>query len=137
MAWDDVNNCKLDPLKVREAREAEMEYFRPVQVYRKAPIQKYKDVIGKMPIKVRGVDANKQDELNPKYRSRLAAKDFKRHSDPELYTATPPIEMLRWIISVAATGWSRKSRARKIMINDVARRTSMHRACPQHVLTHM
>ena len=49
------------------------------------------------------------------------AKDLQKQSDPELYTATPPIEMLRWIISVAATGWSSKSRARKTMINDVAR----------------
>ena len=62
-----------------------------------------------------------KDELNPKYRSRPAAKDFKRRSDPDLYTATPPIEMLRWIISTAATGWSRKSRAREIMSNDSAR----------------
>ena len=37
-AWDDVNNCKLDPLKVRKAREEEMEYFSRTQVYRKAPI---------------------------------------------------------------------------------------------------
>ena len=67
------------------------------------------------------MDTNKQDESNPKYRSRLVAKDFKKHSDPELYTATPPIEMLRWVISVAATGLSKEGRTRKIMINDVAR----------------
>ena len=120
-AWDDVNNCKLDPLKVRKAREEEMEYFRRMQVYRKVPIQRRKDETGKLPIKVRWVDTNKQDESNPKYRSRLVAKDFKKHSDPELYTATPPIEMLRWVISVAATGLSRKSRTRKVMINDAAR----------------
>ena len=37
-AWGDVNNCKLDPVKVRKAREEEMEYFRRMQVYRKVPI---------------------------------------------------------------------------------------------------
>ncbi len=68
---------------------------------------------GKMPIKVRWVDTNKQDEANPKYRSRLAAKDFKRHNDPDVYTATPPIEMLRFLVSVAATGRSRRGRRRK------------------------
>ena len=52
-AWGDVNNCKFDPLKVRKAREEDMEYFRRMQVYRKAPIQKCKDATGKMPIKVR------------------------------------------------------------------------------------
>ena len=25
-AWDGVNNCKLDPAQVREARQTEMEY---------------------------------------------------------------------------------------------------------------
>ena len=84
-----MNNCKLDPLKVGEAREVEMEYFRHMKVCRQAPIQKCKDAIGKMPIKVRWVDANKQDELNPKYRSRLVAKDFKRRSNPDLYNARP------------------------------------------------
>ena len=88
-AWGDVNNCKLDPVKVRKAREEEMEYFRRMQVYRKVPIQRCKDEAGKLPIKVRRVDTNKQDESNPKYRSRLVAKDCKKHSDPELYTATP------------------------------------------------
>ena len=33
-AWDDVNNCKLDPAKVLEARRAEMDYFRNMKVYK-------------------------------------------------------------------------------------------------------
>ena len=75
-ARGDVNHCKLDPVKVRKAREEEMEYFRRMQVYRKVPIQRCKDETGKLPIKVRRVDTNKQDESDPKYRSRLVAKDF-------------------------------------------------------------
>lgn len=31
-AWDDVNDCRLDPVKVRAARQAEMEYFRKMKV---------------------------------------------------------------------------------------------------------
>jgi hypothetical protein len=121
IAWDDVNNCELDPQKVREARAAEMEYFKRMKVYSKVPVQKCKDLTGKMPIKVRWRDTNKQDEANPKYRSRLVAKDFKKYEDPELYAATPPIEMLRFLVSAAATGWSRHGNRRKIMVNDVAR----------------
>ena len=97
-----------------------MEYFRKMKVYKKVPTQRCKDLTGKMPIKVRWVDTNKQDEANPKYRSRLIAKDFKRHSDPDLYTATPPIEMLRFIVGVSATGRSRRGWRRKIMLNDLA-----------------
>jgi hypothetical protein len=36
-----------------------------------------------MPIKVHWINTNKQDEMNPKYRSRLVAKDFKRYNDPD------------------------------------------------------
>jgi hypothetical protein len=68
-AWDDVNNCQLDASRVREARKAEMDYFKKMQVYKKVPIQRCKDLTGKMPIKVRWIDTNKQDEANPKYRS--------------------------------------------------------------------
>ena len=121
IAWDDVNNCELNYKMVQEARKAEMDYFRKMQVYKKVPIRRCKDMTGKMPIKVRWIDTNKQDEANPKYRSRLVAKDFKKFNDPELYTATPPIEMLRCLISIAATGWGRTGRRRKIMVNDVAR----------------
>ena len=65
-AWGDVNNCKLDPLKAQKAREEEMGYVRRMQVYRKVPIQRCKDETGKLPINVRWVDTNKQDESNPK-----------------------------------------------------------------------
>lgn len=45
------------------------------------------------------IDASKQDELNPIYRSRLVVKDFERWSDPDMHTSTPPIDMLRLLVS--------------------------------------
>ena len=36
---DDVNNCELDPPRVREARKAEMEYFHKMHVYTKVSVQ--------------------------------------------------------------------------------------------------
>ena len=42
-AWDDVNNFKLDPARVGEARKAEMEYFRKMHVFKKVPVQRCKD----------------------------------------------------------------------------------------------
>ena len=120
-AWDDVNDCELNIDMVKSARAAEMEYFHKMKVYRKVPIQKCRDETGRMPIKVRWIDTNKQDEKNPRYRSRLVAKEFKRYNNPDLFTGTPPIEMLRFLVSTAATGWSRMGKRRKIMVNDVAR----------------
>eukprot|EP00973_Karenia_brevis_P039952 5514950-Karenia_brevis.AAC.1 len=90
-------------------------------VYRKVPIKKCIEQTGKMPIGVRWIDVNKQDTLNPKYRSRLVAKEFKTYNDPDLFAATPPIEVLRMIISIAATRNQRGKIHRKIMVNDVSR----------------
>ena len=91
VARDDVNNATMDPAQVREARKAEMEHLKKMQVYKKVPVQQCKDATGKMPIKVRWIDTNEQHEVNPKYRSRLVAKEFKRHNDPDLFSSIPPI----------------------------------------------
>lgn len=69
-------------------------------------------VIGKAPIRVSWIDTSKQDEFNPKHRRKLVAKDFKRGADPDLYTAMPPIDMLRCLASFPTTGWSRAGRKR-------------------------
>lgn len=76
VAWGNVNECKLDPIKVRQARRAEMEFLKKMQVHKKVPKQTCRDVTGRGPIKVRWVDTNKQGEANPKYRSRLVVKEF-------------------------------------------------------------
>ena len=104
LAWNDVNNCKLDPARLREARMADTEYFQKMQVHKKVSVQPCKDETGKMPNKVRWIETNKQDEGNPKYRSRLVAKEFKRYHDPDLFSSTLPIEMLIYTVSNAATG---------------------------------
>eukprot|EP00973_Karenia_brevis_P017618 2418397-Karenia_brevis.AAC.1 len=50
IAIDDVTGAKLDIKLVREAREAEMRYFKKMGVYRKVPISKCIQQTGKMPI---------------------------------------------------------------------------------------
>ena len=42
VAWDDVNNCKLDPARVREERKAGMDYFQKMQVYKKVQFRSAK-----------------------------------------------------------------------------------------------
>lgn len=78
----------------------------------------------RQPIGVRWVDVNKQDDVNPKYRSRLVAKEINRSPKPELYAAIPPPECLRMIISsvmdVAADGPD----PMKLMVCDVSRACS-------------
>ncbi len=57
-------------------------------------VDKCRRVTGKNPIGVRWVDDNKEEKLNPKYRSRLVAKEIIHKPMPEMYAATPPLEAL-------------------------------------------
>ena len=121
VAFDDVTGASLDPTLVKEARNKEMEYFRKMQVYKKVPRSKCFAATGKGPIGVRWIDVNKQDNDNPLYRSRLVAKYYNNYKDPDLYTATPPLELLRMIISLAASNVNKWGHQWKIMVNDVSR----------------
>eukprot|EP00973_Karenia_brevis_P049975 6938091-Karenia_brevis.AAC.1 len=80
-----------------------MDYFRKMNVYKKVDVGTCIKITGKRPIAVRWIDVNKQDDINPKYRSRLVAKQFKTSNNPELFAATPPLEAMKIIISTAAT----------------------------------
>ena len=70
---------------------------------------------------VRWIDTNKQDEVNSKIpqsagHPRVCAVQCSRY-----FLVNPPIEMLRYIVSRAANGKSRKGQIKNIMANDVAR----------------
>eukprot|EP00973_Karenia_brevis_P042751 5916416-Karenia_brevis.AAC.1 len=121
IAFDDVTGAPLDAERVRRAREEEIRYFKKMKVYKKVLRSKCHQLTGRDPIGVRWVDVNKQDNENPLYRSRLVAKQFKTGNDPELFAATPPLETMKLIISIAATRNHEGRIDKKIMINDVSR----------------
>ena len=81
----------MNPELVKEARKAEMEYFRKMGVYTKVSKKRCYDVTERAPVGVRWVDINKQDDASPLCRSRLVAKDFNKGKDPDLYT-----QLRRW-----------------------------------------
>eukprot|EP00973_Karenia_brevis_P025635 3536728-Karenia_brevis.AAC.1 len=64
-AYDDVTGAPLDVKLVKAAREAEMRYFKTMNVYRKVGIQECWKQTGRGPIGVRWIDVNKQDHINP------------------------------------------------------------------------
>lgn len=68
-AWDDVSGKYLDPERVAAAREAEMSYFRKMNVYTKVPRSEVKRTGGRL-IGTRWIDVNKSDERCPDDRSR-------------------------------------------------------------------
>ena len=118
VAYDDLSGDLLDPLLMQKARREEIVYFKEMGVYDKVAIKEVYDVTGKAPIAVRWVDVNKGDSQNPKYRSRLVAKEFNTGVNHDLYAATPPSECLRLMRSILASG---RSRGMTLMYADVSR----------------
>ena len=104
---DDVYGKILDPDKARKARLEELRYFKKMGVYEKCDIRECWINTGKNPIKVRWIDTNKtNDPIQEVYRSRLVAKEYKTSNRPELYSGTPPVDLLRMVISKVADAQS-------------------------------
>ena len=95
-------------------------------VYKKVPIEECWNATGAAPIGTRWVDVNKGDERNPEHRSRLLAKEIKTSKREDLFAATPPLEAMKIILSLAVTegiGYQAgcKTRGHKLEFIDVRR----------------
>ena len=91
------------------ARLEELRYFKKMGVHEECDIEECWR--NKNPIKTRWVDTNKTDnEHDPNYRSRLVAKEYRTSDKPELYSGTPPLELMRMLISKVADGQHCKQR---------------------------
>ena len=100
---DDTSGSILDPKLTKEARQEEIEAIHDMIVYRKVPIALCLEETGKRPIGTRWVDTNKGNKLCLKIRSRLVAQEINRSKLPELFTATPPLEFVKYFISLCAS----------------------------------
>ena len=102
---DDLTGQILKDELVKQARAVELTYFNSKGVWRKVARRRARDETGKPPVSVRWVDVNKGDELNPKYRSRLVARQMKvlDHSGQSFFAPAPPLEALRTVLSLAMT----------------------------------
>ena len=107
--WDDLSGRPLDPALVQQARREEMKEFAKHEVYRKVPIKECHDKTGKEPIGTRWVDINKGDEATPEYRSRLVAQELNQEKRDDIFAATPPLEVLRLMLSILASTRARKN----------------------------
>ena len=66
------------------------------------------------------VDINKGDESSPNYRSRLVGREFKKNKRDDLFAATPPLEAIRALISLAASQKNRGSnKVKKLSFIDI------------------
>ena len=56
-----------------------------------------------LPIKLRWVDISKGDDEVPFYRFRIVAMEINIHACPDLFTATPPLESAKYLLSCPAS----------------------------------
>ena len=105
-AWDDVNDMELPIEKVRDARTEEMKYMKgkTFKVVKKSDACR---VTGKGPISTKWVDTDKgHGNGEMLVRSWWVARDFKLKGEKDredLFSATPPLELIRYVISRQAT----------------------------------
>ena len=119
---DHVNGGYLDAKKVLKARKEEMEYVYKYELYDKVSRELCQKRTGKSPIKVRWVDTDKGSGSGVEnYRSRLVAMEFKRGGSMEYFSATPPLETLRMLLSWAASRGEGVESDAKILYLDVRR----------------
>ena len=117
---DDRTGKPLDPEKVRAAREEEIKELER-RVYVEVDVEECWQSKGRGPIGVRWVDVDKGFGV---HRSRLVARDFRPKSkanDREgLYAATPPLELVKFLLMKAAMRCKR-GEVRKVMLLDISK----------------
>ena len=120
-AWDDVNNMELPMEKVRAARKEEMGYMKS-KIFKVVKKSEALRVIGKNPISTKWVDTDKSHGIGEMLvRSRWVARDFKEKGEKDrddLFSATPPLELIRYMLSRQATRRA-DGRERKTLYIDV------------------
>ena len=96
---DDCNRGeRLDRQAVIRARMEELEFFKKMNVYRKI---KRKDALasGSKLNSTKWVDTNKGTTENPNIRCRLVGREIRRSKKSEYFTATPPLEVTKILLT--------------------------------------
>ena len=102
--FDDIAGKEMPWQVVKQARDKEVKYLRELGVYEKvgerAAVAKYNVT----PVDTKWVDIDRAFEGEPmQIRSRMVAKEFTSGDGPDLHAGLPPMEVVRAIISIAAS----------------------------------
>ena len=133
-AWDDVNNFELPMNLVREALKEEMTHMMG-EIFKVVKKSEAYRVTGKGPISTKWVDTDKSHGNGDMLvRSRWVARDFKAKGEKDredLFSATPPLELIRYLISRQATK-RKDGKERKTLFIDV-KKAHLAPKCTQDV----
>lgn len=99
VARDEYTGEILDPGLVHKGKMEELDYFVSKQVWRVVPRKRAE---GHKIVGTRWVCCNKGDAERPEIRCRLVAQEVNMYKTDDFFAATPPVETLRIILSMAA-----------------------------------
>ncbi len=119
--FDEITGAALPPELVRQARAEELQFMRDWGVWKLARIAECWSETGKAPIGSKWVDVNKGDAKKPSIRSRFVVKEIATYKSDDFFAATPPLEALRLLLSMAASS----GRDVKVEVLD-ARKAHLH-----------
>ncbi len=131
--YDEITGAALPPQLVQQARAEEIKFMLDWGVWERALITDCWAETGKAPIGSKWVDVNKGDATKPLIRSRFVVKEIATYKSDDFFAATPPLEALRLLLSVAA---SSEHHDIKIEVLD-ARKAHLHAFAARTVFTRL
>ena len=100
-AEDDVKGGPLNPHEVKTAPEKEIKYLWDMEVCESSTEAEARARTGRKPVGLKWIDTNKGSAEASRYRSRLVCTEVRHKGVEPIFSATPPLETLRVLISVA------------------------------------
>ena len=97
--YDEYSGEPLDEKLAERAKEEELRFFHSKGVWKIVPRG---DAAGQRVVGTRWVSCNKGDAEHPEIRCRLVCQEVKTYQSEEFFAATPPLETLRMVLSMAA-----------------------------------
>ena len=88
---------------VAKARMEEMSWYDKFEAYEEVTEETCRMRTGRKPVSCRWRDINKGDNERMKVRSRLVAREIKQEGTDSFYAGVPPLALVRYVISRAAT----------------------------------
>ncbi len=101
--YDEITGAALPTELVRQARAEEVKFMLDWGVWERARVTDCWRETGKAPIGSKWVDVNKGDSKKPLIRSRFVVKEIATYKTDDFFAATPPLEALRLLLSMAAS----------------------------------
>ena len=101
--YDEITGAALPPQLVQQARAEEIKFMLEWGVWERTLITDCWRETGKAPIGSKLVDVNKGDAAKPLIRSRFVVKEIATYKSDDFFAATPPLESLRRLLSLAAS----------------------------------